>query len=189
MCSGRIRLVFERELSKQTSTEVLLKLYLIPSLLKPSTATKAVYLFSSHFCPQYLPHQRVYLNSFLLLETQPFFKVLFKSFPCLATPALRSLGQSLLHGYGQLRTICYLVIFTGGSDNKESACNAGDLSSISGSERSSEGGNGNPFQYACLESLTDTGAWWATAIFLCTFPNVSYTHELFSQPDIQFFEN
>ena len=41
----------------------------------------------------------------------------------------------------------------GGSDDKESACNAGDLGSIPGLERSPGGGHGNPFQYSCLENL------------------------------------
>ena len=40
----------------------------------------------------------------------------------------------------------------GGSDSKESAaCNAGDLGSIPGLGKSPGGGNGNPFQYSCLE--------------------------------------
>ena len=39
----------------------------------------------------------------------------------------------------------------GGSDSKESACNAGDMGSILGLGRSPGGGNGNPFQYSCLE--------------------------------------
>ena len=39
----------------------------------------------------------------------------------------------------------------GGSDNKESACNAGDSSSIPGSEQSSGGGYGKPLQYSCWE--------------------------------------
>ena len=41
--------------------------------------------------------------------------------------------------------------FLGGSDNKESACNAGDPGSIPGSGRSPGEGNGNPLQYSCLE--------------------------------------
>jgi len=45
---------------------------------------------------------------------------------------------------------------------KESACNAGDLGSIPGSERSPGKGNGNPLQYSCLEKPMDRGAWWAT---------------------------
>ena len=36
------------------------------------------------------------------------------------------------------------------SDGKESACNAGDLGSIPGSERSPEEGNVYPLQYSCL---------------------------------------
>ena len=44
------------------------------------------------------------------------------------------------------------VVFPGGSDGKESACNAGDLDSIPGLERSPGGGQGNPFQYSCLEN-------------------------------------
>ena len=42
--------------------------------------------------------------------------------------------------------------FPNGSDVKESACNAGDLGSISGSEISPGGENGKPLQYSCLEN-------------------------------------
>ena len=42
---------------------------------------------------------------------------------------------------------------------KKSACNAGDVGSIPGSGRSSEGGNGNPFQYSCQENPIERGAW------------------------------
>ena len=45
-----------------------------------------------------------------------------------------------------------LMGFPGGSDGKESACNAGDLDSIPGLERSPGGGQGNPLQYSCLEN-------------------------------------
>ena len=45
---------------------------------------------------------------------------------------------------------------------KASACNAGDLSLIPGSGGSPGEGNGNPFQYSCLENPMDGGAWWAT---------------------------
>ena len=48
------------------------------------------------------------------------------------------------------------------SDGKESACNAGDLSSIPGLGRSPGEGNGNPFQYSCLKNFMDRGAWRAT---------------------------
>ena len=49
-----------------------------------------------------------------------------------------------------------------GSDSKESACNAGDQSSIPGSGRSTGEENGNPLQYSCLENSVGRGAWWAT---------------------------
>ena len=52
--------------------------------------------------------------------------------------------------------------FPGGSDGKESACNAGNLSSIPGSGRSPGERNGNPLQYSCLENSMGTGAWRAT---------------------------
>ena len=42
-----------------------------------------------------------------------------------------------------------------GSDGKESAYNAGDAGSIPGSGRSPGEGNGNPFQYSCLENSMD----------------------------------
>ena len=50
----------------------------------------------------------------------------------------------------------------GGSEVKASACNAGDLGSISGSGRYPREGNSNPVQYSCLENPMDRGAWWAT---------------------------
>ena len=52
--------------------------------------------------------------------------------------------------------------FPGGSDGKESACNAGDPGSISGSGKSSGERNGYPLQYSCLGNSIDRGAWWAT---------------------------
>ena len=52
--------------------------------------------------------------------------------------------------------------FPGGSDGKEPACNAGDLSSIPGLGRPPEEGNGNPLWYSSLENPVDRGAWQAT---------------------------
>ena len=52
--------------------------------------------------------------------------------------------------------------FPGGSDDKESTCNAGDLGSIPRLGRSPGGGHGNPLQYSFLENLMDRGAWQAT---------------------------
>ena len=55
-----------------------------------------------------------------------------------------------------------MLIFPGGSDGKESAYNAGDLSPIPGSGRSSGEENGYPLQYSCPENSMDRGAWLAT---------------------------
>ena len=49
--------------------------------------------------------------------------------------------------------------FPGGTEVKASAPNAGDLGLIPGSGRSPGEGNGNPFQYSCLENPMDGGAW------------------------------
>ena len=52
--------------------------------------------------------------------------------------------------------------FTGGSDGKDSACNAGDLNSIPGLGRSPGEGNGNPLQHSCLKNSMKRGTWQAT---------------------------
>ena len=53
--------------------------------------------------------------------------------------------------------------FSGGSDGKKPACNAGDLDSIPGLGRSPGRGHDNPLQYSpCLEHPMDRGAWQAT---------------------------
>ena len=52
--------------------------------------------------------------------------------------------------------------FPGGSDSKESTCNAGDASSIPASERSPGDRNGNPLQYFCQGNPMDRGARQAT---------------------------
>ena len=51
--------------------------------------------------------------------------------------------------------------FPGGSDVKESACNAGDLGSIPGLGRSPGEGKGYPLQYSGKNFL-DRGVWQAT---------------------------
>ena len=52
--------------------------------------------------------------------------------------------------------------FPGGSDDKESACNVGDLGSNPGLGRSPGEGNSCLLQYSYLENSMDRGAWWAT---------------------------
>ena len=48
---------------------------------------------------------------------------------------------------------------------KNMPANSGDArhtGSVPGLERSSGEGNGNPFQYSCLENFMNRGPWWAT---------------------------
>ena len=52
--------------------------------------------------------------------------------------------------------------FPGGSNAKESAYSAGDLSSIPGSGKSPGEGIGNPLQCSCLENFMDRKAWKTT---------------------------
>ena len=71
-------------------------------------------------------------------------------------------GETKAHGLAMAPTlqgghVVYMVTaepagFPGGSAGKESACNAGDLSSIPGLGRSPGGGHGNLLQYSCLEN-------------------------------------
>ena len=79
---------------------------------------------------------------------------------CYSTPVLllrECHGQRSLVGYspwggkesaGLINT--FTLGFPGGSDGKESDCNAGDLGSIPESGRSPGRGNDNPLQHSCL---------------------------------------
>ena len=53
-------------------------------------------------------------------------------------------------------------MFPDSSDGKKSAFNVADLGLIPGLGSFPGEGNGNPFQYFCLENSMDRGAWWAT---------------------------
>ena len=55
-----------------------------------------------------------------------------------------------------------IISFPCSSDGKESADNVGDPGLILGLGRYTGVGNGNPFQYACLENSMDSGSWKAT---------------------------
>ena len=74
-----------------------------------------------------------------------------------------SLSGSSVHACPTLiNTQSVELTFPGGSDGKESACDAGDPGSIAGSGRSPGEGNGYLVLYSCLESSMDRGAWQAT---------------------------
>ena len=52
--------------------------------------------------------------------------------------------------------------FPGGSNGKESACNAGDPGSTPGLGRSPAEEIGNPLQDSCVKNSVDSKAWQAT---------------------------
>ena len=75
---------------------------------------------------------------------------------------------SSVHGISQARILEWVAVFfsniplkmalflsLGGSDSKESACNAADPGSIPGLGRSAGDGNGYPLQYSCLGNPMD----------------------------------
>ena len=72
----------------------------------------------------------------------------------MCSPTLTFIGGRLLAWVTSIKSS-----FPGGSDGKVSAYNVGDLGLIPASGRSSGEGNGNPFQYSCLENPMDGGVW------------------------------
>ena len=65
----------------------------------------------------------------------------------------------LFYFYIGVYTYIGIYTFPGGSDGKESACNAGDPGLIPGLGRTPGEGTGNPLQYSCLENSMERGAW------------------------------
>ena len=76
---------------------------------------------------------------------------MIKNLPAMPETPIRFLGREDLLEKGKATTLVFLG-FPHGSDAKESAYNAGDLSLIPGLGRSPGGGHGNPLQYSCLEN-------------------------------------
>ena len=76
------------------------------------------------------------------------------------TPQFKSISSSALNFLYII--LNYILGFPGGSNGKESACNAGDLGSNPWSSRSPGEGKGYSLQYSCLENSVFGGAWWAT---------------------------
>ena len=77
----------------------------------------------------------------------------------------------------------------GGSTDKESACNVGDLGSILGLERFPGGGNSYPLQCSCWTIPKDKGAWQA---IVCGVAESDMTERLslhFTKRRLHFKEN
>ena len=80
----------------------------------------------------------------------------------------REAWRAVIHGVAKSRTRLsdwsdliwsFLKGFPGGSDGKESTCNARDLGLVPGSGKSPGEGNGHPLQYSYLENSMGRGAW------------------------------
>ena len=116
--------------------------------------------------PQSCPFQLLSFCAALLVDAS----VIFSISPILsaASICLELIKFIVFHFFKILFHISKIVIkslckqIPGGSDGKESACNAGDLGSIPGSGRSPGEGKGYPVQYSCQENPMDRGAWQAT---------------------------
>ena len=120
-----------------------------------STLAKSCWQFIYRIIPVFNCQSSSYLNchqylSQLIILLRIFFIWLLEH---------RTLGSSYFPN-------CFLshssLVFSGGSDSKESACNAGDLGLSPGLGKSPGEGNGFPLQYSGLESSMDRGAWQAT---------------------------
>ena len=72
--------------------------------------------------------------------------------------------KSLLRELCRCQTVIRQVGLPGGSDCKESACNAKNLGSIPGLGRSPGERNGYPLQYSGLENSMDREAWEVTVL-------------------------
>ena len=74
---------------------------------------------------------------------------------------MMGIGAWLGVSYYILYTLYVYMGFPGGSDGKESTCNAEDPGSIPVSGRFPGRGHGNPLQYSCLENPMDKETWLA----------------------------
>ena len=78
---------------------------------------------------------------------------------------LTALNSKMINKAFILAFICSSLLmvsgFPGGSEDKESTCNTGDLGLIPGLGRPPGEGDGNPLLYSCLENPMDGGSWKA----------------------------
>ena len=70
------------------------------------------------------------------------------------------IGKFILHEFNHI--LCAFQVVLVVKNLTTNAGDTGDVGSIPGLGRSSGGGNGNPFQYSCLENPFNRGAWQVT---------------------------
>ena len=104
-----------------------------------------------------------YLKKFMYLGLASLVAQLVKNLPAMQETLAQFWVRKIHWRRDSLPTAVFLG-FPGGSDSKESGCNAGDMGLIPGLGRSPGGRHGNPLQYSVLtwRILMDRGGWWAT---------------------------
>ena len=96
------------------------------------------------------------INQIRIYFFQCLFSFLFTTRFCKEQSPLSSKRSQLF------KSVCFVLSFCGGSDSKESAYVAEDLSLISRLGRSPGGGHDNPLQYSCLGNSMDKETLWTT---------------------------
>ena len=103
-------------------------------------------------------------NLFHILLNFNEFKLKFELPQVVQATALVSMEDNILKFVLNISLLHKTMGFPGGSDGKNSTCNAGDLGLIPRSGRSPGEGNGSPLQYSLLENPMDRGVWWAAVL-------------------------
>ena len=103
------------------------------------------------FSWQIYPSQNAKMILYLLPKWISRVAQLVKNLPAMQETPVQFMGREVPLEKGQATHSVFLG-FPGGSDGRESACNVGDLDSISGFGRFPGGGHGNPLQYSFLEN-------------------------------------
>ena len=127
-----------------TITRSLLKLLLFESVM-PSN--HLIFCLPLLLLPSIFPSIRVFSNESVLR---------------IRWPKYWSFSFSISPSSEYLALISFRMGFPGSSPGKESACNAGDPSSVPELGRSPGEINSYPLQYSCLENSMDRGAWQVT---------------------------
>ena len=120
-------------------------------------------LFSRTFSPiLFLPAQYKCPFTYILADLRDsLLAQLVKNLPPIQETRFHpSLGWEDPWGKDRLPSPVFLV-FSGGSDGKESTCNVGNQGLIPDLGRSPGEGNGCSLQYSCLENFMDRRDWWA----------------------------
>ena len=102
------------------------------------------YIFALFSLSQVIPRQQTTTQASLVAQ-------LVKNQPAMQETWFESQFRKIPQRRHRLPTPVFLG-FPGGSDGKESLCNAGGLGLIPGLGRSPGGGHGNPLQYSYLEN-------------------------------------